>query len=39
MEKMVRIIEYINNKKYVWVTKMGRQWRLVGKLGPKKGEK
>ena len=34
---MVRIIEYINKKKYMWDTKMGRQWRVLGGAGPKEG--
>ena len=29
-EKMVHIIEYINKKKYIWDTKMGRWWRVPG---------
>ena len=34
MEKMVRMIKYINKKKNVWDMRMGRHWRLVGELGP-----
>ena len=36
---MVRVIEYINKKKYVWDTKTGRWWRFGGTEGPKKEEK
>ena len=38
-KKMVRIIKYINKKKYVHDTKMGRQWRVPGvQQGSRKGK-